>query len=151
MIDNKTINLANIGEYEKALGKPSAQKIITLLTCWNSLSLKEIIQKTGLSESQVHNTLKSLIELNIILKKSRGIYAISNSKFAKHLKTAYEDIIKQTTGNILFDISKNIDTLPLSELETKWKDLIDQFEPFLKEHFSNQLSSLSSHIIDRLS
>jgi len=151
MINHKSVNQKNLEEYEKALGTPSAQKIIALLTCWNSLALREIVQKTGLSESQVHNTLNSLREVEVVSKKSRGIYSLSRSKLATHLSTAYADIIEQTVGNSLYFLSKNIDTLPLPELEKRWKALIDQWEPFLTAHFSHQLSSLSSHIIDRLS
>ena len=151
MINSKIVGPQDIGDYEKALGTSSAQKIITLLSCWNSLALKEIIQKTRLSESQVHNTLNSLIEVNIIVKKSRGIYALSSSKFTQHLRTAYEDIIEQTVGNRLYFLSKNIDTLPLPELEKRWKSLIDEWEPFLDKHFSNRVSSIASHIVDRLS
>ncbi|TXT64254.1 MAG: hypothetical protein BAJALOKI1v1_590014 [Promethearchaeota archaeon] len=151
MITHNNIPLYDMDDYEKALGTPSAQKVIALLVCWNSLAFKEIVQKTGMSESQIHTTLKSLTELNIVLKERRGIYSISHSKFVMHLKTAYEDIIEQTVDNMLYFLSKNIDSLPVSELERKSKALIDQWEPFLYKHFSNQVSSLSSHIIDRLS
>lgn len=137
-------------DHEKALGTPSAQKIIGLLTCWDSLSLKELAQKTGLSESQIHNTANTLMRLNIIKKKSRGIYALSDSTFVNHLKTAYEDIIEQNVGNLLYFLSKNIDTLPLPELEEKWTSLTDQWEPFLHERFFQKVSSIAGHVIDRL-
>lgn len=151
MIDAKEVDSRKMDDYERALGTPSAQKIIGLLTCWSSLSLKELVQKTGLSESQVHNTLNTLMDVSIVEKKSRGIYALSNSTFSEHLKSAYEDIIEQNVGNILYFLSNNIDTLPLPELEQTWKSLIDQWEPFLHERFSRKVSSLASHVVDRLS
>ncbi len=62
----------------------------------------------------------------------------------------YEDILKKKVSNVLFFLSKNIDTLPLPELKKRWKLLIDNWKPILDKYFSNQISSLASHIVDRL-
>ena len=59
LIDLKKIENTELDSLSRFLGTPSAQRIFQLLICWDSLSIKEIIQKTGISESQSYSTLNN--------------------------------------------------------------------------------------------
>ena len=115
--DNEEISV--LSEIESYLGTPRAQKILQILVCWETMPVKEIITKSGLSESQVHTTLRNLERIGTINHESRGIYRLSSNEFTQLLKKAYLVVINQVIGQKLHDLSKNLDELPPDEVSDR--------------------------------
>ncbi len=151
MIHTKNFNSHTIEDFDKSLGTPSGQAVFRILVCWESLPIREIILKSKLSESQIHNTLKDLISLGLVVKESRGVYSLSKSQIASNLKKAYEEILEQHVGNLLYTLSKQLDIMPLHDIEELWTHLIDQWKPILEKKFKRKAASITNSIIERLS
>jgi predicted DNA-binding protein YlxM (UPF0122 family) len=149
----KTENMSgyqNIDDFDRILGTPSSQKLINLFVCWDRLSVKEIIEKTGLSETQIYNTLKNLESINVINKKIRGTYELNDLPFTNLLKQAYAENLKYYLGQKLYDLSDRLETSDNRSILNELLDLIANWEPFLKKYFSHKLSTLSGHLIDSM-
>ena len=141
--------LSNLNEFDRSLGTPSAQSILRLFIVWERLQKKQIMEKTGFSESQVYTTLQNLLKIGFLEQESRGLYKLAENLFTKRLSEAYMVRIRQNIGQNLYYLSKNIDTAPLSELEEIFKFIVDQYEPILEKEYTVKLSSLAGHLIDR--
>lgn len=149
MITRSELGTCELDSLNRSLGTPSAQRIFELLTCWDSLSTKDIIKKSGISESQIYTTLGNLEKAGLVTKKTRGIYTTTDTKFTKLLKDAYLAKIEQVIGRELYFLGKHIDTLPLEQISERWTPLVEQWEPILREKFPQKMSSLAGHIVDR--
>jgi predicted transcriptional regulator len=91
-----------MNDFAKYLESQSAQKLLQLLTCCESLSDKKIAEKTKLSERKIHVTLNNLEKIDVIITKSSGKYSFSSSKFTVLLKDAYSVILEEIIGKALF-------------------------------------------------
>ena len=140
----------SLDDFDSILGTPSTQKLFKLLVVWQKLSVKEIIEKIKISETQTYTILKNLEKIGIVEKKTRGIYSLTDNKFINLLKNAYSENLKEFLGKKLYQLS---DILEENESELVIEEIIGllkTWEPFLKEHFSHKLSTLSGHLIDNL-
>lgn len=133
---------------EKVLGTPSAQCIFSLFSVWERLSVREVVEKAGLSESQVHATLKGLEAIELLVKKARGVYEIAPSSFAQQLQFAYLTRIRQVIGQKLYQITKGLDSLPKKQLVSAFAQLMQYWEPVLDKSFRHQVSSLAGTLLD---
>ena len=133
---------------DRYLGSPSAQKLLQILACWDSLSVKEMAQKTALSESQIHVTLKNLEKIELVVKKGWGRYSLSDSQFAHLLKAAYLNILEQIIGNEIFQIATELDNTPSEELKIYYTSLVDRWEPILVQKYSARMNALAEYFID---
>jgi DNA-binding MarR family transcriptional regulator len=133
---------------ENYLGTPSAQRILRILACWEKLPVKDIIKLSGLSQSQVHATLRNLEEIKLITREERGIYIFSGESFPQHLKEAYQIELNMDLGQQLYDIEKNLDDTPANEVVITLANLIKQWKPFLEHNYHRQLSSLAEYLVD---
>ena len=137
-----------LDQMDRILGTPSAQKIFRIMVCWEILPVKEIIDLSGLSESQVHATLLNLEKLTLIEKRSRGIYSSTDSSFSQSLKKSYLDQIIPVVGTIIFNLFKKISKAPKEEIWKEYVDLEKMYRPLLKKEFPFQMSSLVEEFIE---
>ena len=140
-----------IENIDSILGTPSAQRILRLLFCWGQLPASQLIKKSKLSESQVYNTLKNLESINIVETSSRGIYTYTKHDFSIKLKEAYLSQLIQLIGQSLHDLSSNLDKKSFNELDTEFTSLVTLWEPILDTHYPLKASSISGHILERIS
>ena len=75
-----------IEEEDKILGTPSSQKVTRLFAIWENLTIKEIIEKTDLSNARINKTLNNLIKINLITKRDKGYYLIASNSNSKALQ-----------------------------------------------------------------
>lgn len=150
MIDFLSRELKHLEDLESSLGTPSAQKILSLLVCWDDLTVREIVKKSQLSESQVHVTLRGLEQQEVVKKLRRGVYALSDAKFPTKLREAYLANIDQVIGRTLHELTKKLDELSPSQIAETLEVLITQWDPLVQENYKWKLSSLSEYIVDRL-
>ena len=135
-------------EFDRALGTPTSQKIIKLLSCWNSLSSKELISKTKMSESQIYITLQNLEKCGIVQKKARGIYSFDDSPFAQALYHTYRMKLEEIVGSAIYRFRKRMEKIPLNQMLEEFKELVILWDPILKDKFKFQMSSIAENIID---
>ncbi len=140
----------DMDRFEADFGTPTAQKIIKILASWSTLSLQDLIDKSQMSKSQVHSTLKRLVKHNIVYSSSRGIYKLHDDPFTNLVKQAYRIKLREVINAEIYQINQLVKTNNLEIAENKFIRLIDQYSPVLHESFSLQLSSISHHFIDTM-
>lgn len=134
---------------DKVFGTLSAQRIFFTLAIWEQLAVTDIIAKTKLSESQIHQTLKKLIEIQMVEKVSRGVYALTKNAATEHLKKFYSQLLIEHIGGELHKLSKSIDTQPIEAVSVQLNALLLQWKPLIEQHYSFRVSSLVEAIIDK--
>lgn len=149
MSQSNSTPLIELTNLNKILGTPSTQIVLQLLVCWDELAVKELIEKSKFSESQIHTTLQNLEKEGLVQKKSRGIYRLTESKFILSLKEAYLVKLEQLIGKQLYSLAEKIDILSLEELHRIWNELVELWNPILKKYFVIKASQIAGHIIDR--
>ena len=135
-------------QIEKVIGTPSAQKVIVLLVIWPSLTIKELTEKTKLSKSQIHATIKNLQEIELATMRTRGQYTLATNKFANLLKEAYQEKILEAINKQIYEIKQTIKKDDVERATEMYKELKDNYEPLLNESFPFILSSLSQRFIE---
>ena len=135
-------------QVENVIGTPSAQKVIVLLVVWPSLTIKELTEKTKLSKSQIHATIKNLQEIELVTMRARGQYTLATNKFANLLKEAYQEKILEVINKQIYDIKQTLKKDDIEQATEIYKELEDNYEPLLNESFPFILSSLSQRFID---
>ena len=139
---------SNPNELDKILGTASSQRILRILACWNSLSVNELSQKTNISLSQTHLTLKNLEKTNILKKITRGVYSYAENSFAQLLKQAYLSKCEEIVGKELYDLSKLMDHVAKEVFFERYKSLLDLWLPIIESKSKFQLSSLAESVLD---
>lgn len=134
---------------DRVLGNLSVQRIFFTLASWEKLAVTDIIAKTELSESIIHQSLKKMAEINLIEKVSRGIYSLNITPSTECLKKFYLQLLIEYVGGELFQISKNLDTLPIEESSAHLDQLLFKWQPVVEEHYPFRVSSLVETIINR--
>ena len=134
---------------DSILGTPSSQKILRLLYCWGQLSVKELISKTNLSESQIYNTLRSLESVNLVETVNRGLYSYTKNTFSMKLKEAYVSHLIQIIGKELHYLSSNIDKEDWKTIDERFTNLVTLWKPLLESNYPLKTSSLAGHILER--
>jgi len=122
----------------EVLGIPSTHKILETLAVWGELTVDEIIEKTKLSRNQVYNVLKLLIENGFVEKVNRGKYKLASNPRTKHLAMFYKESIIMQIGSYLQSIIEEREEVGPEELT----EIIEKYEPILKEHFKWIMHSL---------
>lgn len=140
----------NINEFDAVLGTPTAQKLIRFLVVWPSLSVQDLVNKSNISKSQIHITLKNLITHSMVISPSRGIYALSGTPFARSLKDAYHIKIVEQINSQIYHIKQLLKKKKISLAEDKFQELVTLYQPILHESFSTHLSSLSLRFIEKI-
>jgi transcriptional antiterminator len=141
--------LSELKNVERSFGTPSAQKIIQILTCWETVTVKQLSEITELSESQIHATLQSLIEADIVKRESRGNYTLSDSPFAQELKVAYNALLERVLGKFMHNLTTRLDDMSPDEISTRLDYMIKRWKPMMEKLYRSKLSSLAEYIIDR--
>ncbi len=141
--------LSELKAVERSFGTPSAQKIIQALVCWKIVSVKQLSEITELSESQVHVTLQSLIDADIVNRESRGSYTLSKSPFAQELKAAYETLVERVLGKFMYNLSSRLDELNPEEISRRLEFMLQRWRPMMENLYGSKLASLAEFIIDR--
>lgn len=136
-------------QYDSILGTPSAQKILRLLYCWEQLPVKELMNKTELSESQIYNTLRALELINLVESVSRGLYTYTKSNFSLKLHEAYISQLVQIIGQELHEMGSILDSEAYETLDEKYTKLITLWEPLLDKYYPLKISSIAGHILER--
>jgi DNA-binding MarR family transcriptional regulator len=144
------ISLEREKDLDRILGTPSAQNIIRTLACWEGLPVKELIEKTNLSESQIHTTLKNLIKIGIVTSPSRGYYQFTQTEVVKKIQEAYATILIQSVGEELYKIMKTSSEYTSEELATILNKLQEKWGPIIQKHYSRMFSSLIETAIDEI-
>jgi len=147
-----TMEIAELSELkavERSFGTPSAQKIIQVLACWETVTVKLLSEITELSESQVHATLQSLIDADVVKRESRGNYVLSDSPFARELKVAYDALLERVIGKFMYNLTTRLDDMPPDEISTRLDYMLKRWKPIMEKLFRSKLSSLAEYIIDR--
>ncbi len=134
--------------FDKALGTPSAQKILRFLVCWEKLPYRDLIVKSGLSESNVYATLKKLQQSGIVISDVRGIYQLSEDEFTQTVKAAYSVFLKRIISQNLYEISKQIDLVSPEKIIDQLLYLKDTYKPFIDKYYSKKFSSLIGGLIN---
>lgn len=135
---------------DKTLGTPSAQKVLRFLVCWEKLPYRELIAKTGLSESNVYATLRKLQQLGFVTSEVRGIYQLSKDDFTQTFKTSYSVLLKRIISQNLYQISKQIDIVSPDEITDQLLNLRDSYKPFIDKYYSKKFSSLIGTLINTI-
>ena len=140
-------NTSNEDYLDKTLGTPSAQKILRFLVCWEKLPYRDLIVKSGLSESNVYTTLKKLQQSGVVTSDVRGIYQLSEDEFTQTFKTAYSILLKRIISQNLYEISKQIDTVSPEKITDQLLYLKATYKPFIDKFYSKKFSSLIGGLI----
>lgn len=134
---------------DRVLGNLSVQRIFFTLASWEKLAVTDIITKTELSESIIHQSLKKMAEINLVEKVSRGIYSLNITPSTEYLKKFYSQLLIEYVGGELSQISNNLDTLPIEESSAQLDQLLFKWQPVVEEHYSFRVASLVETIINR--
>lgn len=137
----------DLRDYESKLGTPSSQKILNILICWKILPIKEIIELSGLSDSQVYLTIKNLETLYIVKQESRGIYSLTENQYTLNLEKAYTSILNRMIGQRLHYLSKNYEKMDLDDYVDELVELNRKWGPLVRKNFQSQYSRLAGHLI----
>ena len=120
------------------LGIPSTHRILELLAIWGELTVDEIIEKAKLSRNQIYNVLKMLIENGFVEKVNRGKYKLASNPRTKHLAMFYKESIIMQIGSYFQSIIEEREKADPEKL----MEIIEKYEPILKEHFKWIMHSL---------
>jgi DNA-binding transcriptional regulator YhcF (GntR family) len=137
--------LIGLGPYNQIMGTPSAQTIFQFLACWKTLTLREIILKSGLEDNQVKETLENLEKIGIVNKTQKGAYTVKKSVFVQKLQDTYLIHLERAIGNALYEFTKLLDTVEPSELSPKFEKIVQQWEPLLQQKFASKMNSLAQY------
>lgn len=137
-----------IEEDDKILGTPSAQKILRLFAIWENLTVKEILDKTKLSEGQVHKTLNNLQKIKLINKREKGFYQIDSGFYSRTIQDAIVNRVIYFINDSLDEIEKKLEIGQREEAHTQFLYLDKNFEPILKKNFKFRLNSLVHEFLD---
>ena len=141
-------NNRSIDYLDKTLGTPSAQKILRFLVCWEKLPYRDLIIKSGLSESNVYATLRKLQQSGVVISDVRGIYQLNEDEFVQNYKAAYSVLIKRIISQKLYDVSKQIDQVSPEKITDQLLSLRDSYKPFIDRYYSKKFSSLIGALIN---
>jgi len=120
------------------LGIPSTHRILELLAIWGELTVDEIVEKAKLSRNQIYNVLKMLIENGFVEKVNRGKYKLASNPRTKHLAMFYKESIIMQIGSYFQSIIEGQEKADPEKLT----EIIEKYEPILKEHFKWIMHSL---------
>lgn len=141
-------NNLSIDYLDKTLGTPSAQKILRFLVCWEKLPYRDLIIKSGLSESNVYATLRKLQQSGVVTSDVRGIYQLNEDEFVQNYKAAYSVLIKRIISQKLYEVSKQIDQVSPEKITDQLLSLRDSYKPFIDRYYSKKFSSLIGALIN---
>jgi predicted transcriptional regulator len=147
---SKMISLEKENNLDRILGTPSAQNIIRTLACWERLPVRALIEKTHLSESQIHATLKNLIQIGIVTSPSRGYYQFAQTEVVRKIQEAYTSILIQAVGEELYKIMKTTNEYTPEDLTAILGKLQEKWGPIIQNHYSRMFSSLVETMIDQI-
>ena len=140
--------ITQIEEDDKILGTPSTQKILRLFTIWETMTLREIIEKSELSEAQIHKTLINLQKISLVTKKDKGVYYLSNNSFSKTIQNAYINRLLPYISSIISEIHEELDKGNRDKAHDRFHYLGIKYEPILRKNFSYKMNSLVHRFLD---
>lgn len=133
---------------DMVLGNPSTQKILRLLSIHPQLSVQEIKSLSNISESQIHLTLKNMVESKLVKRSSRGVYELSQSAFTKLLQEAYISNSIELVNDEISNIQDLLKQKEYNHAREKYKILLTVYLPLLKKHFHFIMSGLAHEFMD---
>lgn len=133
----------------KDLGNPSIQKLLFILTVYDQLPINKLLELSGLSESQLHLTIKKMLNIKLIKKITRGMYSLTDDQFMLRLKEAYKTKIVDDVNTKINEIWNYLKKNNLEESFNLFKEIDRFYGPILVTNFSYQLNSLSHEFLDK--
>jgi DNA-binding IclR family transcriptional regulator len=106
-------------------------KIIEELRKEESLSLRDLSARVGLNKTTVHNIVKSLIDLDVIVNKGNGVYALGSAlerlgarrisavEIASAASTIIESASEQAGETVIVAIIKGVELVVIAECESR--------------------------------
>lgn len=143
-----SISQIDVFDFDSTLGTPTSQQIIRFLSIWSELSIKEIQEKISLSETQIHNTLKNLIRIGVVMKVRRGVYSLNPSPFTENIKNAYISNTTQILNNIIYIIKQKLKEKDIQRANEEYDNIILLYQPLLEEKFSRMMHSLAHSFLE---
>ena len=138
-----------LDDLSKELGNPSIQKILMILSIYESLPITKLMELSELSESQLHLILARMLNVNLLKKLSRGIYALSEENFVVKLKDAYKTMMISKISSQIDEIQLLLKENCYDKALTNFKDLTKKYEPLLQTYFLFKMNALSHDFMDR--
>ena len=135
--------------FDSILGTPTSQQIIRLLSIWPELSVKELQEKTSLSETQIHNTLKNLISIDVVKKIKRGIYSLNTNSFTNSLKDAFISNTTEIINNKIYSILQKLKNGEREDAQNEFEVLVLLYNPLLETRFSKVMNSLAHSFLEK--
>lgn len=130
-------------QFDSVVGSARASKILRMLTIYDTLTVKELMDLTGISESQIHVLLRNLLAVQLLTKKSRGVYRISDLQHAQSIRNAYLSILLDFINKSIYEIQELLRNQEKDKAFNRLDELLTQYEPLLQQHFSRVMASLS--------
>lgn len=137
-----SISLINEDPIDSALGTPLAQRLFRLFSIWQTLTYKELLNKSDISESQISVLLQRFVDTNLINKISKGNYSIQSTLFVSQLSQAYIDRSKELINNMIFKIHQELKMDNFTIASQIYEHLELFYLPLLEKYFQKQLSGL---------
>ena len=136
--------------WDSIIGNPSTSRVIRFLTIHPVLSVKQLMDFIGISESQIHLILKNMTDINLVKRQSRGLYSLSQEKSATSLKEAYKSRLLEYLNQEIYEIQEQLKLDLLPEAKQRFRRMSELYQPLLKTHFKKVMSSLSHEFLDRI-
>ena len=131
---------------EKIFGTPSVQSILEFLSVYDTVTIKDLQKFTGYSSRTIYDNLKTLIDKDIVEKKERGTYGLTNLRSVQLLAKSYEQILIEFIGKILVQITEKIDKAKAyKEIEpdlNQLEKLSILLEPIFKKYFPSAIQDI---------
>lgn len=140
---------ATTDELDSVLGSPISQKIVRFLSVHSQLSVKELVELTNLSESQIHLILNKMTDCRLVDRYRKGIYQLSNEPFAKSLKEAYLTKLIELINNETYIIHRKLREGRFEDARERFQTLARLYQPLLRTRFQFIMSGLAHDFIDR--
>ena len=138
----------DVFDIDSTLGTPTSQQIIRFLSIWSELSIKEIQEKISLSETQIHNTLKNLTRIGVVIRIRRGTYSLNPSPFTENLKNAYVSNTTQIINRKIYDIKQKLKEKDIESANEEYDTIMLRYQPLLEERFSRMMHSLTHSFLE---
>jgi len=135
-------------EFDAILGNVVTQQVIRTLACWEKLTVKELIAKTGTGEEKISKATSDLVRINVLEKDDHGYWHYSTDPFGEAMRKAYHALNRDMIEKRIYTITKNMDSYTPDEYSDQMTYLIEKWKPLLDKYHASKMSSLAGHLID---
>lgn len=140
-------SILDLNLFDSVIGNASSSKILRMFTIHEKLTVKELIDLTHISESQIHVLLRNLVEIKLLEKISRGLYGFSDLPYSNSIKEAYLSIVLEYINNSIYKIQELVKRDKKDDAFDIFDEILLIYAPLIKKHFSRILASLSHEFL----